>query len=166
MVNHTRGTNGMRVIYAGVHSFTNGGRGGISSASCNNNVNVVVTTGPICRYCGDLCGRGRGGPRLICLSPGNAGFARRGTVRFSEVSQLMLLYNRCRNVSRHIVSRVISRRVSVNSFILANNRLPTLAITSTIYEVLPNILSRSVYFRRRDRFSKLLRCPRCAGPTM
>lgn len=164
VVNETQGGNCIRVGYMGVESFALSGRGHISSTPCNNKVNVLVNPRPVCSYCGDLCNTNRRGPRLVCVSPRNGALARREMGRLTLASQVILLYNRCRNISREVLSRVISRRVSVNSCILANNRLPTLILTSDVSHVLRGILPGSRTGRLRDRCGKLLRCPRCAEP--
>lgn len=164
IINETHGTNTLRVRYASVESCAISGRGEISSTPCNKKVNVVVRTRPIFSYCGSVYGGTNTGIRLVCLAPRKGALARRHIGRLTGCSGLTLLYNRCRNVSRHIVRRLRPRRVSIKSCILANNRLPTLVITSSITEVVPNILSGRRYFASRDRFSSLLRCPRCAHP--
>lgn len=113
-----------------------------------------------------LRSRGSGGHPLhmICLSPRKSMFGRGVTRRVTRRRSLILLYNRCRKVSRHILRRVIASCISVKSCMLAKNRLPTVIVVSAVSELIPKILRGSISTRFRSFRSGLLRCPRCSEP--
>lgn len=172
VANHTVGGKLLSVGTIGVHSCTFGGRGDISSCPCNNNTNVLVRTRPICLTCRTIGRRvsregrrPRGHPlHMICLSPRKSMFGRGVTRRVTRRRSLILLYNRCRKVSRHILRRVIASCISVKSCMLAKNRLPTVIVVSAVSELIPKILRGSISTRFRSFRSGLLRCPRCSEP--
>lgn len=161
---HTVAGNLLALRTIGVHSCTFGGRRGISSCACNNNTKVLVRTRPICLTCRTVTGHATGGPEIMCLAPRKRMFGRTVTERVTRRRSLMFLYKRCRKVSRHILRRVIASCMSVKSCILANNRLPTVIVVSSVSEVIPNMLGGRRSNRARSFTKGLLRCPRCDHP--
>lgn len=136
----------------------------MSSCPCNKFTKVIVRYRPVSHYVSRL-GTRHSCSRIVFASPSNRRFSRRITGSLSVGNGVVVLYNRCGNVSRHIHSRLVAHRVSVNSCILANNRLTTTVVTSTIIHIIPNMVNSrrdtlSSYFR-----SSVLSTPVCAHPT-
>lgn len=165
VVGHTLSTKLVRVTIASPQRFSRDERRRISSAVCNNNTKVLVRYNPLFRTYRSMLPRGKPQSQIIFLSPTKDPFARSGTGRLCHsCGRLILVYKRCRNMSRHIRRCLTSRLVSVKSCILAKKRLNTVIVSSTITHVIPNILKSTNDTTNSSFCRPVLRCPRCAGP--
>lgn len=164
VVDHTRGGKVTRVRVRGLHSCTCSHCHGMSSCPFNKFTNVIVGVRPVSQYVSTLGTRHRCS-RVVFASPSKRRFGRPVTGSLSLTGGLVVLYNRFGNVSCEVHRRFVAGRVDVNSCILANKRLTTTIVTSTMIHVVPKIVSSRRSTLSSSFRSGLLTTPMCAHPT-
>lgn len=164
VVGQTRSGKLTRVRVRGLHSCARSGCHQISSCPFKNFTNVIVGVRPVRQYVGTL-GTRHSCSRIVFAAPSKRRFSRGVTGDLSLSNGLVVLYKRFGNVSCHVQRRLVAGRVDVKSCILANNRLTTTIVTSTVIQVVPNIVSSRRSTLSSSFRSGLLTTPICAHPT-
>lgn len=148
----------------GLHSCARSGCHHMSSCPFNNFTKVIVGVRPVRQYVGTL-GTRQSCSRIVFAAPSNRRFGRPVTGALSLTRGLVVLYKRFGKVSCQVHRRLVAGRVDVNSCILANKRLTTTIVTSTVVHVVPKIVSSRRSTLSSSFRSGLLTTPICAHPT-
>lgn len=164
VVDHTRGGKVTRFRVRGLHSCTCSHCQGISSCPFKKYTKVMVGVRPVSHYVSTLGTRQRCS-RIVFAAPSKRRFGRGVTGALSVDRGLVVLYNRFGKVSCHVQRRFVAGRVDVNSCMLANKRLTTTIVTSSVIHVVPKIVSSRRSTLSSSFRSGLLTPPICAHPT-